>query len=302
MKPAVRNLILVLMAAVVLTFVLRVLLVSNQPHQAAPPVHLLAAATDLPAGLLLRASDETWQTVSADAVPKNAIVQGSPDAKALQGSLLHNPITKDALILSSDVISPSTPGFLAAALKPGLRAISVSITDVTGNAGLIQPGDMVDLLLIQTLHDKPAAHSVVGETIATGLRVIAVGSSFQRPKDSDQSNANTQARTVTLEVTPRAAEVVSVAARLGDLALSLRSFATTNPADTLQQQARVIGDINASGPANAPIWAGDISQAIRNPQKVSISGVVILRGSAAQSQINLTTQPLANSNNPGPLQ
>jgi pilus assembly protein CpaB len=140
--------------------------------------------------------------------------------------------------------------------------VSVAVDDVSGNAGLIQPGDYVDLLLTQQMDrrtDSPDL-AVSSETVVEHVRVLAVGSEISRPKKGsiDQPDAVTRARTVTLEVTPRMGEVVAVAARLGSLSLALRSFAT----DSRDPQTA-----SAPGAASAaqrnPIWAGDISRAVR---------------------------------------
>jgi pilus assembly protein CpaB len=295
MKPAQRNLILLLLVAVMLAIAVRSFLAGRQAQPVAGPVHVLVAAVDLPQGLLLRDSELSWQTLPANAVPPNAILQNSPEARNLTGALLHDPVAKGALVLSNDIISPTAPGFLAAALHPGRRAVSVAINEVSGNAGLIQPGDFVDLLLTQSLHDsRSTAQSVAGETIATNMRVIAVGSTFQRPKDANNTSANVEARTVTLEVTPRAAEVVTVASHMGDLSLALRSFATEDPSDARGPQ--VVGDhlnLTSSAPANGPVWAGDISQADRAAPAVAQGNVQIIRGST-QSSVTTPTQNITN--------
>lgn len=284
MKPALRN-ILVLLAAVLAAAAVWTLLSSSRtPQQTPPPVHMLTAASNLPAGLLLRESEFKWQAVPANAVPKDAIIQETPAVKSLPGSLLKNPIGVDQPILSSSIMSPNAPGFLSATLRPGMRAVSVAINDVSGNAGLIQPGDYVDLLLTQTLHNttQSSSHSLASETIASSLRVIAVGSMFQRPKESDLSTPNPQARTVTLEVAPRTAEIVTLAAHLGDLSMSLRSFAVEQPDNQagagLDQQQM---DLDSSAPSKGPVWAGDVSEATSSTDKPTsdLGSVQVLRGS-----------------------
>jgi pilus assembly protein CpaB len=292
---------MVLAAALGLAVVAYFALPMLNNNQAAPPVHMLVANDDLPAGMLLRATEYNWQTTPADAAPKDAILEESLDAKTLPGALLHNPIAKGQPILNSDIITSSSPGFLAATLKPGMRAVSVAVNEVSGNAGLIQPGDYVDLLLLETSKSAPSqwsAHSMASETIATGMRVIAVGSTFERPKSSDIPSVNVEARTVTLEVTPRAAEVVTLAARMGDLSLSLRSFATDSPnASGPDESTPTVAaklDLTSSAPANGPIWAGDISQAARtiDQQTNNNSGAVqILRGGSAATANSSTTTP-----------
>ncbi|MBC8824427.1 Flp pilus assembly protein CpaB, partial [Escherichia coli] len=67
------------------------------------------------------------------------------------------------------------------------------------------------------------------ETVVRRARVLAVGSEFQRAKaPASAPDATARARTVTLEVAPRTAQVVLVATRLGSLSLALRSFATSD--------------------------------------------------------------------------
>ncbi|HZZ03351.1 Flp pilus assembly protein CpaB [Paraburkholderia sp.] len=214
-----------------------------------------AAAADLPEGLLLRDSDFSWRAVANDSVPAGAIVKGTEGIE-LKGALLRHPIAKDAIIVSADVIPANDPGFLAATLKPDMRAVSVAIDDVSGNAGLIQPGDYVDLLLTQQLDRQDASRdmSITSETVAQRVRVLAVGSQFQRPKGNTDTDARATARTVTLEVTPHRAEVIAVAAKLGSLSLALRSFARTAVANAASD---VIED------APAPVYAGDITHAAR---------------------------------------
>src|SRR5690625_4408681 len=77
--------------------------------------------------------------------------------------------------------------------------------------------------------------AVVSETVVENVRVIAVGTSFQPQQDNTSKSA--RARTVTVEVDPRAAEAVTVAARLGTLSMALRSFALDDPAKANGQDA-----------------------------------------------------------------
>jgi pilus assembly protein CpaB len=254
-----------IVVAAIGAFVLRALFIAaSRPGPAKPPamVRIRAAAADLPDGLLLRDSDLAWKSVPRSDAPTGALVEGQPDAADLKGDLLRHAVHAGAPLGASDVISPSSPGFLAAALKPGMRAISVAIDDVSGNAGLIEPGDYVDVLLTQQIATTSGAtnasdRTVETETIAERVRVLAVGTAFKRPKDDDTkpSTANARARTVTFEVTPRSAEVVTVAAHLGSLSLALRSFATR---DRTPSQAEDVIE-----PQTPPMWARDVSRGLR---------------------------------------
>lgn len=293
-----------IVVAAIGAFVLRALFIAaSRPGPAKPPamVRIRAAAADLPDGLLLRDSDLAWKSVPRSDAPTGALVEGQPDAADLKGDLLRHAVHAGAPLGASDVISPSSPGFLAAALKPGMRAISVAIDDVSGNAGLIEPGDYVDVLMTQQIATSPAATSasdrtVETETVAERVRVLAVGTAFKRPKDDDTkpSTANARARTVTFEVTPRSAEVVTVAAHLGSLSLALRSFATR---DRTASQAEDVIE-----PQTPPMWARDVSRGLRamtppaaaparagSPRVAAAArDVVIYRGSKQSDSLGLS--------------
>ncbi|PXW23179.1 Flp pilus assembly protein CpaB [Paraburkholderia caballeronis] len=253
------KLAVLLIGALVVALIVRIVVQSaTAPRKVVVTVKRVRVSTaDLPAGLLLRDADLVWKDMPAANVPSKAVVEGASDSVELKGSLLRNAVAAGQPVLSDEVILPDAPGFLAATLQPGLRAVSVAIDDVSGNAGLIEPGDYVDLLLTQQLSSRTESPdmSVSSETVVQHVRVLAVGSEIQRPKDGGSATAGfNRARTVTLEVTPHMAEVVSVAARLGSLSLALRSFAL---------QSRDDADTVDGASATAPVWAGDISRAVR---------------------------------------
>jgi pilus assembly protein CpaB len=278
-----------IVGALMIALIVRVVIMSGS-HQSKPVVDtqkVLVSAADLPQGLLLRDADLGWKAVPVAEVPVGAIVAGAPGAPDLKGALLRHATASGTVLMAEDVILPNAPGFLAATLKPEMRAVSVAVDDVSGNAGLIQPGDYVDLLLTQQMDrrtDSPDL-AVSSETVVEHVRVLAVGSEIQRPKSSDAPDAlGNRARTVTLEVTPRMGEVVSVAARLGSLSLALRSFATASRDPD--------ASIPASSAQRAPVWAGDISRAVRDlprahavqvsaaaPAPAAPRAVVVYRGS-----------------------
>lgn len=251
----------ILLALIVRTVVSKA---AESPEHPIDTQKVRVSAADLPQGLLLRDDDIKWQTMPPAKVPAGAIVAGTPNAVEIKGALLRHPVTAGTVFLADDVILPSAPGFLAATLKPDMRAVSVAVDDVSGNAGLIEPGDYVDLLLTQMLehqNDAPG-RSVASETVVEDVRVLASGSDILRPKTGDANDTRQRARTVTLEVTPRMSEVIAVAARLGSLSLALRSFATVsrNP----YTLAGAAGANATSGTLPPPVWSKDISRALHD--------------------------------------
>lgn len=296
MLSSVLKFAVILLAAAVLAVGARAMFVARQqPAQAVatPPSDVLVrvAAADLPAGLLLRDGDLDWKPYPRSDVPKGAMQEGSTQAE-LVGVLLRHRMDEGEPIVATNIIRPDAPGFLAAALKPGMRAVSVPIDDVSGHAGLIQPGDYVDLILTQSLRDNELDNRqtiVVSETVVERARVIAVGTSFQPQQDTSKP---ARARTVTLEVDPRAAEAVTVASRLGTLSMSLRSFAVEDRNDMAGPDTEYASVVawDADRDKARPVWGGDVSRAlraqVRGPEEDETQeaaprkrGVLILRGS-----------------------
>jgi len=201
--------------------------VEEVPSRPPAQTELLVAARRLARGTLLRPEDIVTRRVAISDLPEGSI-PASDDARAsLAGALLRNPIEPRMPVLRDDLIHPRDRGFLAAVLRPGSRAISVSVDLTSGAAGLIWPGDRVDLILTQQNNEAsvPTSRRTWGETVLTNVTVIAVDQRLSQGGHGEGVDADQRrnARTVTLEVTPEQAEQVAVATRLGRLSLVVRS-------------------------------------------------------------------------------
>ena len=221
-------------------------------HQAAAaptvPVgpKVLVAKKALPAGTIIDPDSFTYQPWPKQLMQSAYYVEGSPDTKNLLGTVVRYPITAGQPVTRGSLVGPEDRGFLAAALGPGMRAITVPVNASTGVAGFVFPGDHVDLMLTQQVSgggEGPALK--VSETIVRNIRVLATDQRFT-DKDQDGKTLVKTFTNVTFEVTPRIAEKIAVAQSIGTLSLSLRSIAD-NSADL--ERAVAAGDIKI--PANA---------------------------------------------------
>jgi pilus assembly protein CpaB len=213
--------------------------------QAPKPVQVIVSSAQLHAGSLLRPTDLQSHPFPPDALVAGAIVD-TPDARNhLVGALLRISIPAGGVVLPSDVVVPGDHGYLAAVLTPGMRAISVGVDAISGNAGLIWPGDHVDLILTQSLDDAavPLGHRMVAETVVTNMRVIATDQDLVRGELPSSNGVGS--RTITLEASQAQAERVSIASRMGRLSLALCALDGTE----------------AAPPAQA-VWSGDVSPAL----------------------------------------
>ena len=74
-------------------------------------------------------------------------------------------------------MKPGDRGFLAAALGPGMRAVTVPVSAKTGVGGFIFPGDRVDLLVthgVKAAEDSGRKTAMVTETVLREVRVVAI--------------------------------------------------------------------------------------------------------------------------------
>ena len=211
-------------------FLTRSLLADNGTANAAIPLpvveakgpKVLVAKKDLPAGTLLDNDSFTYQPWPKDLLDQSYFTDDNPsNVSNLAGKVVRVPLTKGQPITQSAIVGPGERGFLAAALGPGMRAVTVPITDTSGVGGFVFPGDRVDLVLTQQITSTDSGEPLkVAETILRNLRVLAVDQNINTP-NAGQANV---ARSITFEVTPKYAEKIAVAQSLGTLSLSLRSL------------------------------------------------------------------------------
>jgi pilus assembly protein CpaB len=213
-----------------------------QQAAAAPAVpvgpKIVVAKKALPAGTIIDPDSFTLQPWPKELMQSAYYVEGQPDSdpKKLIGTVVRYPITAGQPVTRGSLVGPGDRGFLAAALGPGMRAITVPVNVNAGVAGFVFPGDHVDLVLTQQVQgggDGPPLK--VAETIIRNLRVLATDQRISGKDDEGKTVVKTFSN-VTLEVTPRIAEKIAVAQSLGSLSLSLRSIAD-NAADLEREVA-----------------------------------------------------------------
>jgi pilus assembly protein CpaB len=141
-----------------------------------PKAQILTAARVVRAGTLLLPDDVASKSILPADMPSGAWVDTLDSRAAIQGAMVRHQIEPGQPILRDDVVRPGERGFLAAVLSPGARAATIAVDAVSGTAGLIWPGDRVDVILTQKLDDNtaPIGRRVVGETVIQNARVIAV--------------------------------------------------------------------------------------------------------------------------------
>jgi pilus assembly protein CpaB len=227
-----------LIVAAVTAFMARSLLMGGSTplagaatSQAAPidGPEVLVATRALPIGTILDATALKFQPWPKELVDGAYYIKKDTDLKSLQGTVVRNAITAGQPVTQGALVKPGDRGFLAAALGPGMRAVTVPVSALTGVAGFVFPGDRIDLVLTQTVTgggDGPPLK--VSETILRNLRVLATDQRTDNKVGDDGKTVVRTSSNVTLEATPKLAEQIAVAQTLGAISLSLRSIADNN--------------------------------------------------------------------------
>ncbi len=234
-------------------------------------IEVLVADLNVPAGRFIKEQDLRWQVWPSDDLPENYLVRGQDRKEDVKGAVVRRGLVKGQPLTDATVVKPGDRGFLAAVLSPGSRAVSVPINATSGNAGLIFPGDRVDLILTQSLDgaDGETTHRV-SETVLMNIRVIAMGVDISDQSENGKKN-HEKARTATIEVTPSQAESVALITELGKLSLSLRSLAVDETETQLAKQTY-----------RAPTWDKDVSSVLGSGNRPN-SSLLVLRGSDTQN-------------------
>ena len=185
---------------------------------------VLVAQRSLPGGTIITQDAIPSQAWPQELVRDAYFIAGEADVSKLLGTVVRYQITAGEPVTQGALVAPGDRGFLAAALGPGMRAITVPVNAQTSVAGFVFPGDRVDLMMTHETEGVKAT-----ETILRNLRVLATDQSTSQNTVDGQTVARTVS-TVTLEVTPKIAEKIAVAQTVGSLSMSLRSMADT-PSD-----------------------------------------------------------------------
>ncbi len=160
----------------------------------------------------------TEQMLIFTKIPSNYVsreVLGKPGD--IVGKVSRSEIYQGEQILKSKLINPgdSNEG-LSMIVENGRRAMTIAVNDVSGLAGMLKPGDRVDVLGTITLDNN----NNITSTLVQDIRVLAVGKSIESINVDEKKPQN---GTVTLSVNPFEAQHIAMAAENGSIQLLLRT-------------------------------------------------------------------------------
>jgi pilus assembly protein CpaB len=229
----VGSLLLALVAALIVFNVIRQSQLQMQeakkPKETVPVV---IAVRDLYMGLPIAADDVVVKHLVPEMVLRDQTFADLETVLALtprERILANEPIRKERLASASAGVG------LNAIVTPGKRAMTIATDTETAVAGLLTPGNFVDVIVTIKPEDPLAVGAkYVAETILQEIRVLAVGSSLggnaakeQESKDAKKKKGDATTRklkpSITVEVTPEEAEKLALAQTRGEIHVVLRS-------------------------------------------------------------------------------
>ncbi|HKX23142.1 MAG TPA: Flp pilus assembly protein CpaB, partial [Rhizorhapis sp.] len=169
-----------------------------QPAQDGPQV--LVATRALPVGTIIEPDSFRFQPWPKELVEQAYFLKGETDPASLAGTVVRNAITAGQPLTQGSLVKPGDRGFLAAALGPGMRAVTVPVSAQSSVAGFVFPGDRVDLVLTQSVAGGGDGEALkVSETIMRNLRVLATDQRTNAVGEDGKQQVVTYSN-VTLEV------------------------------------------------------------------------------------------------------
>ncbi len=219
-----------------------------------PVTEVAVARNDIPIGAVIKAD-----MVESRAWPTNLIPQGDlfvareGIATEVVGRVARSSLRRGEPIIKTLLANPLDPSFLAASIKDGMRAVTIQIDGISGIAGFVYPGDIVDVMLTHNINlpgggDVSAAGIIskepvsVSEVLVSGVRVMAIDQRFQ----VHAGDPPVPGSSATLEVSGYDAQKLRLAETKGKLSLVLRSLRRD--------------DSKKADPLPRPVGVGDLSR------------------------------------------
>lgn len=158
--------------------------------------------------------------------PRANVPQGAlTSVQAAEGRVALQTITPGDVLTEAKLRPIEGPaGIMTYKIPVGHRAMTVAVDQVSGVAGFITPGSMVDVVLTTT---PPGQKNSMSKIIFQNVPVLATGQIIEQ-KDGEP----VLVPTVTLDVSPDDAEKLATASSEGQLRLLLRRVGDTETAMT----------------------------------------------------------------------
>ena len=179
---------------------------------------IVVVAMDVARGESISSESVVSRKYPKDLVPTGVLTK----VEDAIGRTALGPLIKDEPLLDGKLAPKGAGRGLASMIKKGMRAITVQTPNVaTGGAGLIVPGNRVDVLMTFNETGKDDKNTSGAITLLEDVEILAVDQKVDAPAENRIDV--TQMRSVTLSVTPEQATKMTLGQNRGIIHLSLRN-------------------------------------------------------------------------------
>jgi len=224
-------------------------------------VRVAVAGQDMEFGTQLTSDNVRLASWPADSVPQGAYREAEVQNLISAGHVAIRPIARGEPILLSRI---STRAVLSANIPGDMRAVTVPVDAVSGVAGFVTPGDVVDVLLTRQIPgDGANSDDKMVNVIMENIQVLAMDL-----RAGEQNTDATQSKTATLLVDPQGAQKLALATQVGRLSLALRNVENQLAANT----RRVITTRDLGGGVYLPARRSSGGSSVPPAQVIPASG------------------------------
>jgi pilus assembly protein CpaB len=182
--------------------------------------------------------------------PRESIPDGTFDKpdKLIGRVAVQNIAAREPLTDSRLAPEGSAAG-LSAVIPEGYRAMTVKVDDVVGISGFVQPGTLVDVVVVIKPEEEVGDKGPVSKIVLQNIKVLANGQNIDKPKDDREANS---VKAVTLQVTPEQAEKLALASTEGKLQLVMRNSIDQDDEQTTGVNKRTLLSGDRAAPQPEP--------------------------------------------------
>jgi len=209
------------------------LLKRNQPAGTAS-ARVVVAKKDMEPGYVIEATDIESQEVAANLVPAKAI----KSINDVIGRTVTANLPTGQTILETLVAPKGAGAGLQAMVPPGMRAVTLDMSDSGAVAGMLSPGCRVDVIAALRKGD-----TTIAKTIVENVKIQNVGRTRTGYSSKTGPIDNGPVKSVTLLVTPRQAAAIELANNAGSRPrLVLRGTGDETASDSEMSARQLLGE------------------------------------------------------------
>jgi pilus assembly protein CpaB len=198
-------------------------------------VRVLVAKGRLTPDTVLGDENLQWAQWPSHAIPPGAFtsIEALFGDKADQKRIVKLTIEPGEPILNGKILGVGETGRIPSGLDD-MRAVSIQVDAVSSVSGFVTPGDRVDILYTRMEDGR-----LVASVPLQDIEILAV----DQYKGSEGGSARV-ARTVTVKVTIKQAQLLAIARQAGKLSLTLRGMDATTTDDTRPVTDEELNDLD----------------------------------------------------------